>query len=121
METVQLLHDERAEATADGYGNERLKLMFACTHPAISPDGQTPLMLQAVLGLDAARIAAAFLVSGMSMGSGSFERSGGPATPASPLSFQNRRSFLGGCLRSCRRSTPHRAPPGTMSLARMLG
>ena len=39
------------------------KLMFVCAHPAIDPAARTPLMLQAVLGLDAARIASAFLVS----------------------------------------------------------
>ncbi len=37
--------------------------MFVCAHPAIDPAARTPLMLQAVLGLDAARIASAFLVS----------------------------------------------------------
>ena len=68
METIQLLHDERAAVDADGYGDERLKLMFACTHPAIAADAQTPLMLQTVMGLNAARIGASFLVSGASMG-----------------------------------------------------
>jgi RNA polymerase sigma-70 factor (ECF subfamily) len=42
--------------------DERLKLLFVCAHPAIDEAVRTPLMLQAVLGLDAARIAAAFLV-----------------------------------------------------------
>ncbi len=48
---------------ARGFPDERLELMFACGHPAIEPGIRTPLMLQAVLGLDAARIASAFLVS----------------------------------------------------------
>ncbi len=39
----------------------RLALLFVCAHPAIDPAARTPLMLQTVLGLDAARIAAAFL------------------------------------------------------------
>ncbi len=43
-------------------GDERLALMFAAAHPALAPDVRAPLMLQAVLGLDAARIASAFLV-----------------------------------------------------------
>ncbi|MBX9759578.1 MAG: RNA polymerase subunit sigma-70, partial [Beijerinckiaceae bacterium] len=38
-----------------------------CTHPAIAADAQAPLMLQTVLGLDAARIAASFLVAPASM------------------------------------------------------
>ena len=53
---------------ADGFGDERLKLMFVCAHPAIDPAAQTPLMLQTVLGLDAARIAAAFLEKPATMG-----------------------------------------------------
>ena len=65
---VQMLEDERNDAVADDYGDDRLKLMFACTHPAIAADAQAPLMLQTVLGLDAARIAASFLVAPASMG-----------------------------------------------------
>jgi RNA polymerase sigma-70 factor (ECF subfamily) len=64
---LALLADERAEPTAD-WPDERLKLLFACTHPAIAARIQAPLMLQVVLGLDAARIAAAFLVSPAAMG-----------------------------------------------------
>jgi RNA polymerase sigma-70 factor (ECF subfamily) len=45
------------------FPDERLKLLFVCAHPAIDPAVHTPLMLQTVLGLDAARIAQAFLVS----------------------------------------------------------
>jgi RNA polymerase sigma-70 factor (ECF subfamily) len=43
--------------------DERLKMLFLCAHPAIDPAVRTPLMLQTVLGLNAERIAAAFLVS----------------------------------------------------------
>ena len=39
----------------------RLRLMFACAHPAIDAAMRGPLILQTVLGLDAACIAAAFL------------------------------------------------------------
>lgn len=42
--------------------DERLKLLFACAHPAIDPGVHTPLMLQCVLGLEAREIARAFLV-----------------------------------------------------------
>lgn len=65
---VQMLEDERNDQVSDGFGDDRLKLMFACTHPAIAEDAQAPLMLQTVLGLDAARIAASFLVAPASMG-----------------------------------------------------
>lgn len=49
------------------FPDERLKLLFVCAHPAVDPLARTPLMLQTVLGLDAARIASAFLVSPAAM------------------------------------------------------
>jgi RNA polymerase sigma-70 factor, ECF subfamily len=48
--------------------DRRLELLFVCAHPAIDPASRTPLMLQAVLGLDAKTIAAAFLVAPAAMG-----------------------------------------------------
>ncbi len=50
------------------FPDERLKLLFICAHPAIDAAAHTPLMLQCVLGLDAARIASAFLVRPSAMG-----------------------------------------------------
>ena len=47
--------------------DERLKLLFACAHPAIDESVRAPLMLQTVLGFDAAAIASAFLVSPAAM------------------------------------------------------
>jgi RNA polymerase sigma-70 factor (ECF subfamily) len=46
----------------------RLALMFACAHPAIDAGIRAPLMLQVVLGLDAATIASCFLMSPAAMG-----------------------------------------------------
>lgn len=48
--------------------DQRLGLMFACAHPAIDASIRAPLMLQTVLGVDAATIASAFLVSSATMG-----------------------------------------------------
>ena len=48
--------------------DQRLGLMFACAHPAIDASIRAPLMLQTVLGLDAATIGYAFLVSSATMG-----------------------------------------------------
>jgi RNA polymerase sigma-70 factor (ECF subfamily) len=48
--------------------DRRLGLMFACAHPSIDVAIRAPLMLQAVLGLDAAQIASAFLMSPSAMG-----------------------------------------------------
>jgi predicted RNA polymerase sigma factor len=50
------------------FPDERLKLLFVCAHPAIDAAARTPLMLQTVLGLDAARVASAFLVQPSAMG-----------------------------------------------------
>ncbi len=47
--------------------DDRLRLMFICAHPAIDPAIRTPLMLQTALGVDAKRIAAAFLASPSAM------------------------------------------------------
>ena len=49
-----------AEPDPDAVPDKRLELLFACAHPAIDPTVRTPLMLQVVLGFDAARIARVF-------------------------------------------------------------
>ena len=67
--TLLLLKENSKEATlATQFPDERLKLLFVCAHPAIDPAMHTPLMLQTVLGLDAARIAGAFLIPPKTMG-----------------------------------------------------
>ncbi len=48
--------------------DDRLRLMFACAHPAIDGGVRAPLILQTILGFDAATIASAFLVSPSTMG-----------------------------------------------------
>ena len=67
--TLLLLREESTEMTlSPEFPDERLKLLFVCAHPAIDPGMHTPLMLQTVLGLDAVRIAHAFLISPKTMG-----------------------------------------------------
>jgi predicted RNA polymerase sigma factor len=67
--SLLLLREESKEAMMSAkFPDERLKLLFVCAHPAIDPAMHTPLMLQTVLGLDAVRIAHAFLVSPTTMG-----------------------------------------------------
>src|SRR5260370_29894028 len=67
--TLLLLREESKDVSlSTAFPDERLKLLFVCAHPAIDPAMHTPLMLQTVLGLDAARIAHAFLVSPTTMG-----------------------------------------------------
>lgn len=64
--TLRLIGE--AEREIDAFPDDRLKLLFVCAHPAIDEGARTPLMLQTVLGLDAARIASAFLVAPSAMG-----------------------------------------------------
>src|SRR6266851_9620208 len=66
--TLQLLREEREVTLPAEFPDDRLKLLFVCAHPAIDSSMHTPLMLQTVLGLDAARIAHAFLVPPKTMG-----------------------------------------------------
>lgn len=65
-ETIALAVEEAEERMNDArnadFSDERLKLLFACTHPAIDRSIHTPLMLQTVLGIDAKTIAQAFVV-----------------------------------------------------------
>lgn len=63
---AELSIDEPADGAA--FPDERLRLLFVCAHPAIEETIRAPLMLQTVLVLDAARIAAAFLVPASTMG-----------------------------------------------------
>ena len=66
---LMLIQKDSTEAAgATQFPDERLKLLFVCAHPAIDPAMHTPLMLQTVLGIDAARIAGAFLVPPKTMG-----------------------------------------------------
>ncbi len=52
--------DTEAAVADDILPDRRLALMLACAHPAISEETHAPLMLQAVLGLEAQVIARAF-------------------------------------------------------------
>lgn len=54
-------------APSEELPDRRLALLFACAHPAIDPPMRAPLMLQVILGLEAAQIASAFLVSPSAM------------------------------------------------------
>jgi RNA polymerase sigma-70 factor (ECF subfamily) len=67
--TLKFLTEKFTETNlSTQFPDERLKLLFVCAHPAIDAAMHTPLMLQTVLGLDAARIAQAFLIAPKTMG-----------------------------------------------------
>jgi RNA polymerase sigma-70 factor (ECF subfamily) len=65
---LRLIAEEIAAAQAGAMPDQRLALMFACAHPAIAPAIRAPLILQTILGFDAAAIASAFLVAPAAMG-----------------------------------------------------
>lgn len=66
-DSVRLTLSEPAEERG-AVPDERLRLLFVCAHPAIDRAVQPALMLQTVLGLDAATIASALLVAPKTLG-----------------------------------------------------
>ncbi len=67
--------ERQLQSAAEGFAgdppafpDERLSLMFACAHPAIDENLRAPLILQCVMGFNAANIASAFLVTPATMG-----------------------------------------------------
>jgi RNA polymerase sigma-70 factor, ECF subfamily len=51
------------EESEDGFGDDMLRLIFTCCHPALNPEVQVALTLRAVCGLATPEVARAFLVS----------------------------------------------------------
>lgn len=58
---------EAEDAPGFVFPDERLKLLFVCAHPAIADDLHIALMLNTVLGVEAHRIAHAFVISPATM------------------------------------------------------
>jgi RNA polymerase sigma-70 factor (ECF subfamily) len=50
------------DGSGDGFGDDRLRLMFTCCHPALPLDARVALTLRTLGGLSTAEIARAFLV-----------------------------------------------------------
>jgi RNA polymerase sigma-70 factor, ECF subfamily len=55
------VEDPHAWADAETVEDDRLRLVFTCCHPALSPDAQVALTLREVCGLTTEEIASAFL------------------------------------------------------------
>src|ERR1700684_1154255 len=68
LEQIAAVVDAHLGADPAEIPDRRLALMFACAHPAIEAGIRAPLILQTILGLDAATIASAFLMSPTAMG-----------------------------------------------------
>jgi RNA polymerase sigma-70 factor (ECF subfamily) len=64
-ERLESLADETAAAAWEGdlIEDDRLRLIFTCCHPALSPDAQVALTLREVCGLQTEEIARAFLTA----------------------------------------------------------
>lgn len=68
LPTLGLTGEEAMEEPdSDHLPDHRLALLLACAGPAVEPSARAALMLQVVLGLDAARIAGAFLMTPSAM------------------------------------------------------
>ncbi len=67
LELMAAENGAACDALPDEIPDRRLALLFACAHPAIDEAVRAPLMLQVVLGLEAAQVASAFLVSPAAM------------------------------------------------------
>ena len=57
----RLLATEMHEQSEEGVEGDRLRLIFTCCHPALSPDAQIALTLREVCGLTTEEVAHAFL------------------------------------------------------------
>ena len=68
MERIPAVVNSDLDADLAEIPDRRLALMFACAHPAIDTAIRAPLILQVILGLDAATISSAFLMSPTAMG-----------------------------------------------------
>ncbi len=65
--TILLVDENTPAPELPTLPDQRLKLLFACAHPAIDASVRTALMLQTVLGIEADKIAATFVVSPSAM------------------------------------------------------
>jgi RNA polymerase sigma-70 factor (ECF subfamily) len=63
-ELIEALADDTEGADVeDAIGDDRLRLIFTCCHPALSPEAQVALTLREVCGLTTEEIASAFLTT----------------------------------------------------------
>jgi len=60
-EQVEAIPDDTPAWDGDAVEDDRLRLIFTCSHPALSPDAQVALTLREVCGLTTEQIAHAFL------------------------------------------------------------
>jgi RNA polymerase sigma-70 factor (ECF subfamily) len=67
LEAMVPPHEEPYEIEDSSIPDERLRLIFTCCHPALSPEARVALTLRTLGGLDTRAIASAFLTSESAM------------------------------------------------------
>ncbi len=63
IEEIELTAKEYEELEDEEVEDDRLRLIFTCCHPALSPEAQVALTLREVCGLTTEEIASAFLIA----------------------------------------------------------
>jgi RNA polymerase sigma-70 factor, ECF subfamily len=63
MDEVEAIADESIAFEREDIDDDRLRLIFTCCHPALSPDAQVALTLREICGLTTEAIAQAFLAA----------------------------------------------------------
>ena len=63
MDEVEAIVDESVAFEREDIDDDRLRLIFTCCHPALSPDAQVALTLREICGLTTEAIAQAFLTA----------------------------------------------------------
>ena len=62
-----MIHDDTPHEPTGPVDDDRLRLIFTCCHPALSPEARVALTLRLLGGLTVAEVAQAFLVSETTM------------------------------------------------------
>jgi RNA polymerase sigma-70 factor, ECF subfamily len=68
QKAAQLVYDDDPPEPPDAIGDERLRLIFTCCHPALAMESRVALTLRMVAGLTVPEIARAYLVQETTMG-----------------------------------------------------
>jgi RNA polymerase sigma-70 factor (ECF subfamily) len=68
LEAFRLLSDGTSDLTPDEQRDDRLRLLFTCCHPALSPESQVALALRTICGLTTVEIARVFLTPEATIG-----------------------------------------------------
>ena len=65
---AMLAEDEAGDTSPEAIPDARLRMMFACCHPALEPKSQVALTLRVICGLTTAQISAVFLDNDVAIG-----------------------------------------------------